>query len=307
MVLGQGRITDEGVAQLKSRIGSYFKGEYVWTPNYVMTKQAIAHWCDGMGDFNNKLYRDEEYAKKTRYGSIIAPPISLNSIFSITGMRVGGLPGVHSFHSGWDWLWLKPVKVNEPITWTYRPVDIVEKKSEFALRTVIIYAEGVYRNQRDEIVAKNIGWSIRAERGTARDQGKYRELKPYWTDEEMQKRVEYLLDHEEIRGATPRYWEDVKAGDELPTLVKGPLSIGEMWAWSQGLGGGGFIVADHKILMLSDTGELVVGQASPAPFTPISRARVLGQWCWTAPTLANGRVYCRNNLGDLVCLDLKGP
>jgi len=46
MVLGQGRITDEGVAQLKSRIGSYFKGEYVWTPNYVMTKQAIAHWCD---------------------------------------------------------------------------------------------------------------------------------------------------------------------------------------------------------------------------------------------------------------------
>ena len=46
----------------------------------------------------------------------------------------------------------------------------------------------------------------------------------------MQKRVEYLLDHEEIRGATPRYWEDVKAGDELPTLVKGPLSVGEMWA-----------------------------------------------------------------------------
>ena len=125
MVLGQARITDEGVAQLKSRIGSYFKGEYVWTPNYVMTKQAIAHWCDGMGDYNNKLYRYEEYAKKTKYGSILAPPISLNSIFSITGMRVGGLPGVHSFHSGLDWLWLKPVKVNEQITWTYRPVDIV--------------------------------------------------------------------------------------------------------------------------------------------------------------------------------------
>jgi len=81
MVLGQARITDEGVAQLKSRIGSYFKGEYVWTPNYVMTKQAIAHWCDGMGDYNNKLYRDEEYAKKTKYGSIIAPPISFKQYF----------------------------------------------------------------------------------------------------------------------------------------------------------------------------------------------------------------------------------
>ena len=71
MVLGQARITDEGVAQLKSRLGSYFKGEYVWTPNYMMTKQAIAHWCDGVGDYNNKIYRDEEYAKKTKYGSII--------------------------------------------------------------------------------------------------------------------------------------------------------------------------------------------------------------------------------------------
>ena len=239
MVLGQARITDEGIAQLKTRIGSYFKGEYVWTPNYVMTKQAIAHWCDGIGDYNNKLYRDQEYAQKTRYGSIIAPPISLNSIFSVTGMRVGGLPGVHSFHSGWDWLWFKPVKVNETITWTYRPVDIVEKKSEFALRTVIIYAEGIYRNQRDEIVAKCIGWSIRAERGTARDQGKYKELQVYRITPEMQQYVEDCLDKEEVRGATPRYWEDINVGDELPQLFKGPLSIGDMWAWGQGLGGGG--------------------------------------------------------------------
>jgi outer membrane protein assembly factor BamB len=67
------------------------------------------------------------------------------------------------------------------------------------------------------------------------------------------------------------------------------------------------IVADHKIVMLSDTGELVVGEASPASFAPMSRAKILGEWCWTAPTLANGRIYCRNNLGDLVCLDVKGP
>jgi outer membrane protein assembly factor BamB len=79
----------------------------------------------------------------------------------------------------------------------------------------------------------------------------------------------------------------------------------QKWSYS-GLGGGGFIVADHKIIMLSDTGELVVGEASPASFAPISRAQILGQWCWCAPTLANGRIYCRNNLNDMVCLDVKG-
>ena len=243
MVLGQARITDEGIAQLKTRVGSYFKGEYIFAHNHMMTKGGIAHWCDGIGDFKNSLYRDEEYAAKTKYGSIIAPPCSLNSILNVSGMRVGGLPGVHSFHSGWDWLWLKPVKVNDTITSTYRPVDIVEKKSEFALRTVIIYAEGVYRNQRDEIVARCIGWSIRAERGTARDQGKYKEIKPYWITPEMQAHVEDLLDKEEVRGATPRYWEDVNAGDEIPQIVKGPLSVGEMMAWAHSIGGGGEVHA----------------------------------------------------------------
>ena len=50
----------------------------------------------------------------------------------------------------------------------------------------------------------------------------------------------------------------------------------------------------------------LVAEASPTSFTPISRAQVLGGKCWTVPTLANGRIYCRNAKGDLVCLDVKG-
>jgi outer membrane protein assembly factor BamB len=73
-----------------------------------------------------------------------------------------------------------------------------------------------------------------------------------------------------------------------------------------GVGVGGIMVADHKIILLSDKGELVAGEVSPESFTPISRAQVIGASCWCAPTLANGRIYCRNNKGDLVCLDVKG-
>jgi outer membrane protein assembly factor BamB len=79
----------------------------------------------------------------------------------------------------------------------------------------------------------------------------------------------------------------------------------EKWSFP-GLGGGGLIVADHKIIMLSDKGELVVGEVSPESFVPISRAQVVAASCWTAPSLANGRIYCRNNKGDVVCLDVKG-
>jgi outer membrane protein assembly factor BamB len=91
-----------------------------------------------------------------------------------------------------------------------------------------------------------------------------------------------------------------------PTLKCLDFATGaEKWNF-QGLGGGALIVADHKIIMLSDSGELVVAEASPNGFTPISRAQVLGGKCWTAPTLANSRIYCRNAKGDLICLDIAG-
>ena len=32
---------------------------------------------------------------------------------------------------------------------------------------------------------------------------------------------------------------------------------------------------------------------------------VLNGRCWTVPVLANGRIYCRNAAGDLVCLDVR--
>jgi outer membrane protein assembly factor BamB len=79
----------------------------------------------------------------------------------------------------------------------------------------------------------------------------------------------------------------------------------EKWNF-KGLGGGELIVAGHKIIMLGDGGELVVAEASPEGFNPISRAQVLGGKCWTAPTLANGRIYARNAKGDVICLDVKG-
>jgi hypothetical protein len=48
---------------------------------------------------------------------------------------------------------------------------------------------------------------------------------------------------------------------------------------------------------------LLAAEATPEAFKPISRAQVLGGKCWTTPVLANGKIYCRNAAGDVVCLD----
>ena len=77
--------------------------------------------------------------------------------------------------------------------------------------------------------------------------------------------------------------------------------------WTDKISGkGSLMLADGKLIVLSEKGELFVAEASPAGFKPRSRAQVLGGKCWTTPVLANGRIYCRNAAGDVVCVDVSG-
>lgn len=105
------------------------------------------------------------------------------------------------------------------------------KPGEFAGRMVSDYFEDKYFNQNDELVTKVIRLVIRTERQAARKKGKYKkiELPHPWTEDELKKIEEEVLS-EEIRGANPRYWEDIEVGDELKPVVKGPLGLTDIVA-----------------------------------------------------------------------------
>jgi outer membrane protein assembly factor BamB len=77
--------------------------------------------------------------------------------------------------------------------------------------------------------------------------------------------------------------------------------------WSEkGLGKGALMAADGKLIIISEKGELVIAAADPTAFKALARWQVLGGKCWTMPVLSNGRIYCRNAAGDLVCVDVSG-
>ena len=77
--------------------------------------------------------------------------------------------------------------------------------------------------------------------------------------------------------------------------------------WFEGsIGSGALTAADNKLIIISDKGEVVIAEASGEKFAPLARAQVLGGKCWTAPVLANGRIFCRNSRGDLVRVDARG-
>ena len=83
------------------------------------------------------------------------------------------------------------------------------------------------------------------------------------------------------------------------------FSDGEIIWRHRGLRCGSVTAANNTLIVLSEKGELNIAPASPEGFEPIATQQVLTGKCWTVPVLANGRLYCRNAAGTLVCLDLR--
>ncbi|MFC1714229.1 PQQ-binding-like beta-propeller repeat protein [Candidatus Poribacteria bacterium] len=76
--------------------------------------------------------------------------------------------------------------------------------------------------------------------------------------------------------------------------------------WKQdGLGKGSLMIADGKLVILGEKGELAIVEPSPDSYKELARAKVIDGTCWTVPVLSNGRIYCRSHEGDLVCVDVR--
>jgi len=74
-----------------------------------------------------------------------------------------------------------------------------------------------------------------------------------------------------------------------------------------GMSYGSLLLAGDKLLIQGEKGVLAVTEATPEQYRELWQGKVLDGICWTMPTLSDGLVYCRNDKGRLVCLDLKGP
>jgi outer membrane protein assembly factor BamB len=96
-----------------------------------------------------------------------------------------------------------------------------------------------------------------------------------------------------------------KNDDKNPVLKCLDFKTGNV-VWSQGgLGKGSLMLADGKLIIMGEKGDLVIAEASPGGYKEISRSKVLDGTCWTMPVLSGGKIYCRSHEGDLVCLDVR--
>jgi len=232
------KITEEGLDALRQRIGVRIENT-VEPWNYEASRDAIRHYAHGIGD-DNRLWTDPEYAAQTKYGTIVALPSFLFSTNRIISGYSGGLSGVHAMWAGADWTWHKPVLRNDVISTEAHLKDLVEHQTKFAGRSFQQIYHVDFYNQHGDMVAEADSWVFRTDRDEARERGtKYTEargrVEPF-TEEQLQQFSD-MYANEEVRGATPRYWEDVQVGDALPRMVKGPMTVTGFIAYAQGWGG----------------------------------------------------------------------
>ena len=93
--LPDGQITEEALEDLRRLTGLQMRPERYIREASIDT---VTNFCNGIGDLN-PLHRDEEYAKWTRWGGILAPSCFLYAR-TWPGRTRFGLPGVHGFHAG---------------------------------------------------------------------------------------------------------------------------------------------------------------------------------------------------------------
>jgi acyl dehydratase len=234
-------ITDEALDELRRRIGQPFDRPHPHVTE--ATVDSIRHWALGIGD-DNPLFLNEGYAAKTRWGGLIAPGTFLYAFDRVVSGYVSGLPGVHAMFAGTDWQWHLPVRLGDKITAEPSLQELRDLSSNFSGRSVKQTYRVNFYNQDRELVCEADSWCIRTQRDIARERAAREMIKPrIWTPAEIAD-IAARYESQAPRGPEPRYWEDVKVGDQLPSLLKGPSTVTSFVCFTQGWGS--LYVKAHK-------------------------------------------------------------
>ena len=207
-----------------ARVGKPYPFVHLEATKETLTASAVGN------DYWNPLWRDEEYAKYTRWGGIIANPFYTVYIhFSVPWPQLN-VPEDIGFKAGRVWWednrFYHPVRVGDSFKiWGMRPELKDATDSDGSGPRIFRLTNGVKMiSQRDEVVAtrsRTMLITILPER----EKWQPPVVAPLYryTKEDLEA-IRRLEDEETIRGAKPRYWEDVTVGDDVVPTVTGPIT-----------------------------------------------------------------------------------
>ena len=223
-------LSDEQIDEAKKLIGVWLRRD-VHTPAIYeeLSVHDIRRWARySVGD-DNPLFSEVDYAKRSVWGTVVAPPTFLYTVD--TGIVAPGLPGIQWIFAGSRFEHFLPVKAGDTITARARLIDVQIKEGRSVARYVNQVGEVLYTNQHGQLVTRYEGDIYRVPRkhsgGGFKFALKDKEPPPApwrYSDDDIEA-IAAGYRNEYRRGDDTLYWEDVNEGDSLPVVQKGPLTL----------------------------------------------------------------------------------
>ncbi len=195
-----------------------------------VTRDNIRNFAEAIGD-NNPLWINEEYAAKSRFGIITAPPTFIYNVNHGTTPSLfppGGPPVMNLglLYVAAELEFHRTIYLGDEISVSGKAIDIVMKQSKSLGPTLFVTGDAYYRNQRQEPVG-----TIRTTQCRFIPPEKQTVHYDRYSKSEFEIKSPDLLAYERPRrGAEPRYWEDIQIGEEMtPVLEKGLLTMTEIF------------------------------------------------------------------------------
>ena len=196
---------------------------------------SIERIMNGTGD-ENPLFRDPNYGASSAHYTMLAPPSFIFAVRTPTSVATlyerdygRPLPLLTAVDAEWD----DHIRLGDRLSSDLR-VGRVQQGADWRGRsTAEVTSEATYTKggmNRPFARATGVTTIYPITRGGG-DRFVERELYQY-SDEEIAAIERDLAAEPAPRGNRTRYWNDVKEGDQLPTLVKGPLSLSDLMAWA---------------------------------------------------------------------------
>lgn len=141
--------TSLSIEGLRAKIGEE------WEPRvYEIEKGMIRRFVQAIDD-PNPLWQDEEYAKQSQYGGIIAPPTFVLAIGfeQFLEQMLESIPYQTLLHGSSDLESYQPISPGDIVTVTTKITNIRQRQGKMGKMAFMTF-DTTYKNQRQELVAK---------------------------------------------------------------------------------------------------------------------------------------------------------
>lgn len=210
------------------------------TNRFPISEEMIFELADAIEE-PNPLYLDAAYAKKSRFGGLLCPQLAGWKDWAPRIDYFGAGQDSHfevplpfksyGFNGGSEWTFHRPVRLGDQITKNEKIVDMYERPGRTG-QLVFIVREITQSNQTGEVLLTIRHISIFRKRSETEEADGPAPAGPVNLPRISPPGPGEAVEKAEWIAPPQRIFEQIKVGDEIPSVVRGPMTTGHLVRWA---------------------------------------------------------------------------